>query len=326
MKIRLFGVLLIVAVCVTGCTTRTTVSRSTRSIPEAHTASRLAAPDGLAVDVKGNVYAVSSDEENVQKFDPSGKLLASWGAKDDGHFKSPRSIAVAPNGSIFVANGFMDGSVQRLDETGKSEAKWKLQGDFHPEAKAVATGSNSTVYVLVDMGDFVQKCDASGKLLSQIGSEGTGKGEFVMPRAIAVDAKGDLYVAESGGSFSYQRNGKTISGHAKPRVQKFDKSGKCIASIGEGATGDSDLSMLEAMTVDSAGNIYTLDMNTVKKFDPSGKLLLKWGEMGDKQGELSLAKSLAVDSKGNVYVGDSNNCRIQKFDPSGKFVTEWHMK
>ena len=289
----------------------------------------MSAPDGLAVDAKGNIYAVSSDIGNIQKFDQSGKLLAKWGSKGDGdgQFKSPKSIAVDTKGNIFVADDRMDGNVKKFDASGRFVTKWKPQSDkSFASPSLVIAGADGSVYVMCGMGDSIQKYDNSGRFISTIGAQGTGKGEFVMPEAMVVDAKGVLYVAEPGAGFSWERNGKTVSGQSKARIQKLDQSGKCIASIDSGATEDSRLGMLSAMTMDSTGNIYVLEMSTVKKIDPSGKFLLKWGDMGHERGEFALAKSIAVDSHGNVYVGDSVKARIQKFDSAGKFLTEWHMQ
>jgi DNA-binding beta-propeller fold protein YncE len=324
MKRLLLGVLLI-AVCAAGCG-KATVTHTTTGPKTAQ--STLAAPDGLATDAQGNVYAVSSEEGNVQKFDSTGKLIATWGSSGEGpgQLKSPKSIAVDPSGNIFVADE-SGGNVQELDSAGKFVAKWSPEGGFNEQPKAVAANPNGGFYVIVGgMEDSVQKVDGSGKFVTKIGSPGTGKGQFVMPKGIGVDSAGNLYVGEPGASFSWTKNGKTVSGKATARVQKFDTSGKCISSIGGDASGDGNLGMMQTITVDGKGNIYVLEMNDVKEFAPSGKLLIKWGDMGQGQGSLWMAKSIAVDPQGNVYVGDSVSHRIQKFDSSGKFLTKWNMK
>ncbi|HEX5457846.1 MAG TPA: hypothetical protein VFX64_05610, partial [Candidatus Nitrosotalea sp.] len=132
------------------------------------------------------------------------------------------------------------------------------------------------------------------------GSLGAGPGQLHLPRGIAVDISGNIYVADN-------RNN---------RVEKFDSSGTYLSSL---ATS----SIPEGIAFDSSGNIYVVDRNSssVEKFSPAGTLLSSFGSAGSAPGQLGNPERIAIDSIGNIYVTDSNV--IQKFNSKGIFISQF---
>jgi len=61
---------------------------------------------GVAVDTQGNVYAVDSSNNRIQKLSPNGELLAEWGTYGSapGQFPSPTGVAVDAQGNVYVAD------------------------------------------------------------------------------------------------------------------------------------------------------------------------------------------------------------------------------
>ncbi|MFL6208481.1 MAG: PxKF domain-containing protein [Pyrinomonadaceae bacterium] len=141
------------------------------------------------------------------------------------------------------------------------------------------------------------------------GTSGTGPGQFITPRGIAVDSTGHVYVPDQ---FT--------------RVQKFDSTGTFVLQFGlPGDVPGGFVSPNKAAT-DAAGNVYVSDSftNRVQKFDASGTFLLTWGGMGSGDGLfINGSGGVAVDSSGNVYVTDPGNHRIQKFTSTGTFISKW---
>ena len=131
-------------------------------------------PHGLHVDRAGNIWVtdggVSKDGTKgvqVVKLAPDGKVLMRLGVAgqrgDDGaHFGSPSDVVTAANGDIFVADGH--------------------------GALAGMIPANLTMRIM--------KFDRSGKFLKQWGKAGNGKSEFNPPHALALDARGRLFVAD----------------------------------------------------------------------------------------------------------------------------------
>ncbi len=134
-------------------------------------------PHGLHVDRDGNVWVtdVAGNQagtrgHQVHKFSPTGELLLSLGqagrpGSGPGQFNQPTDVAVAPDGSIFVADG----------HSGQNDPP-------HPEG---ATGR-------------IIKFAPDGTYLEEWGRIGTLHGEFRTPHALAFDSRGRLWVADRG--------------------------------------------------------------------------------------------------------------------------------
>jgi DNA-binding beta-propeller fold protein YncE len=143
----------------------------------------------------------------------------------------------------------------------------------------------------------------------QWGSFGTGDGQFNGPAGMAVDAVGNVYVADYGNH----------------RVQKFSPAGTYLAQWGTHGSGDGQFNGPEGLAVDAVGNVYVADFGNhrVEKFTPAGAYLTQWGTFGVGAGQFQYPLGVAVDASGNVYVADHMNFRIQKFTDTGAFVAQW---
>jgi DNA-binding beta-propeller fold protein YncE len=78
---------------------------------------QMVGPLGVAVDGQGNVFVDDIINCRVQKFSPSGKFLASFGALGDfpGSFTRPKHIAVDSEGIVYVVDGAFE-NVQMFDK------------------------------------------------------------------------------------------------------------------------------------------------------------------------------------------------------------------
>ena len=156
----------------------------------------------------------------------------------------------------------------------------------------VAVTTAGEFYVTDGYGNArVLKFDRAGKLLKQWGTKGTGEGEFNLPHAVCLDAKGRVYVGD----------------RENNRVQVFDAEGKFLDQWKEsGAPYGLFLAGDRLFVADGRAN-------WVRVLGPDGKPLGRFGEKGDAAGQFQLPHMLCVDSRGDVYVAEVTNKRIQKF-------------
>src|SRR5205823_11157110 len=140
------------------------------------------------------------------------------------------------------------------------------------------------------------------------GSAGAGRGEFNHPAAVALDASGDIYLADRGNN----------------RIVKLSPGGDVLAQWGSLGTGTGHFNAPSGVAVDARQRVFVVDSlnNRIEVFDAGGGYLTRWGLRGTAAGEFSHPTAIAVDCYGKGYVADTNNNRIERFSlangaPSG---------
>ncbi|WP_374020245.1 copper amine oxidase [Paenibacillus thiaminolyticus] len=146
------------------------------------TEARFNEPMGMAEDRYGNLYVADAANHVIRKLDKSGRVttvagsgLAGWkdGTGSEARFNEPRDVAVAEDGSLYVADA-LNHVIRRIDANGQVttlNARSKRIVEYAPGA--VAAG-----------GDY-----ADGKL---------AESKFNEPSSLAFTPSGDLAVSDSG--------------------------------------------------------------------------------------------------------------------------------
>ena len=230
------------------------------------------------------------------------------------------------------------------------------QGFWSPQDFAI--GSNGVIYVISrgveELGQRISRVTWDHEFLGQFGANGSGDGQFVWPRSLALDQAGNVYASDDylhrisvfdsegvflskwgeAGSGDGQLNGPSgiafdsndnlfVVDSQNGRIQEFTKEGRFLGKWGEQGTGDSQLNLPWGICLDKEDNIYVADWknNRVQKFTPDGNLLVIFQSTDAGVGDLHGPTGVAVDSEGDVYVTDWGNHRLQVYGPEGKFVT-----
>jgi glucose/arabinose dehydrogenase len=99
--------------------------------------------------------------DRIQKFTSEGVFVSEWGTygRGDGEFKYPDSVAVAPDGSVYVTY-WKRTRIQKFDSAGGFVIKWGRgdpPGSSFANSRGVAVAPDGSVYVTEYNGDSVQK-------------------------------------------------------------------------------------------------------------------------------------------------------------------------
>src|SRR5262245_49892498 len=138
-------------------------------------AATFAMPHGLTIDREDNVWITDVALHQVYKFTRDGRLLLTIGergaAGDDGaHFNRPTKVAVAADGSIYVADGYRNSRVARFGPDGGFVSQWGAKGSGPGQfdlPHAVALDAQGRVYVADRNNARVQIFEADGRYANE---------------------------------------------------------------------------------------------------------------------------------------------------------------
>jgi len=244
--------------------------------------SQLNFPFGLAVDKSGALYIADGLNNRVRKV--SGGVITT----------------VAGNGTAgFTGDNAAATSAELSNPTG------------------VAVDASGNLYI-ADSGNNVVRKVANGTITTFAGNNSTGAGysgdtgtatgaQLNNPVGVAVDASGNVYIADAGNNAVRQVGGGNI----------------ITAAVG--------FTHPDGVAIDSSGNLYVADTVARRIVKFSGGVYTTVAGTGQPafggddgpgtQAALNAPMGLAVDASGNVYIADTLNGRIRKLTPSGTITT-----
>ena len=311
-------------------------------------------PTGVAVDVSGNVYVADSSNETIRKITSAGVVTTLAGAQTGGsadgtgsvaRFNFPTGVAVDSSGNVYVADqnnriirkitsaGVVTTLAGTAGQVGSADATGSAASFFNPTCVAVdASGNvyvtdNNTIRKITSAGVVTTLAGTflTGTFLTVAGStDGTGSAaSFNQPSGIAVDASGNVYVADSSNS--------TIRKITPAGVVTTFASTAPANGSADGAGRMAGFSSPTGVAVDASGNVYVADTgnNTIRKITSAAvvtTLAGTAGTFGSADGTGSAATfsnpyGVAVDASGNVYVADPGNSTIRKITSAGVVTT-----
>jgi len=234
----------------------------------------------VRVDPEDNIWVVDEGTNLVIKFNPAGRVVMVIGHRPD---------VVA--GAVATTNAPAP-PAQKYILGRPTDVAWDPQGNIF-----VSDG-----YI----NNRVVKYDKNGRFLAQVGTEkaGNGKTELNLPHGIAVDAKGDVYVADR-------------SNH---RLQVFDNNLGFKASydnIGDSwtvcvspgphqylFTSNSNPNGNAPGTWETTGEIYKMELD--------GTILGRFGHASKQPGGFQVVHMMDCRNPNEIYVAEIESWRVQK--------------
>lgn len=227
---------------------------------------RFIEPHGLRVDRHDNVWVTDRTLQQVMEFSHDGTLLLTIGTErtpglDGNHFNLPADIAFAPDGSVYVSDGYGNNRVAKFSPTGKFLLDWGRKGDGPGEFNlphSVAVDAEGLVYVADRTNARIQVFDGNGKFLKMWKSEELGR-----PWSLAIGPDNLLYVVD-GGDFK-------PAPPDRGQLLKLDLSGKILAKWSRYGNYDGQIYWGHDLAVGKDGAVYVGDVYhgmRVQKFIP----------------------------------------------------------
>jgi uncharacterized repeat protein (TIGR01451 family) len=316
------------------------------------TIAQLYYPTGVAVDAAGNLYIADSNNQRVRQVNAAGIITTVAGSGNIGYSGDgaaataaelyyPEGVAVDASGNLYIADSgnyrvrmvSAGGTITTVAGvgtccySGDGGAATKAQLD---SPSGVAVDAAGDLYIADRYNGRVREVSSSGTISTVAGNGGygysgdgaaAGSAAFRYPEGVAVDASGNLYIADSGNA----------------RIRQVNAAG-AIGTLVGGAIGDGGLGVFgllnqpSGVARDNAGNTYVADTNNarVRKVAANGTIGTVVGTgaagfAGDggaaASAQLNAPQGLALDASGNLYIADTNNYRVRQVDSSGNITT-----
>jgi peptidylamidoglycolate lyase len=196
-----------------------------------------AAPHSLIYDRDGSMWTTDSTGNVVTKYDSNGKVILTLGKKGQAGdnasqdlFNQPNAVAIAPNGDIYVSDGYVNSRVVHFNKDGKfiriiGGTKGAEPGQLQLP-HGVVLDSQGRIIVADSDNKRVAVFDKNGKFVENWPYASRG--------GMVITADDTLYVSDvNNGGIAILKNGKlldTIGGLGRPHGISLDKDGTIYAS------------------------------------------------------------------------------------------------
>lgn len=211
----------------------------------------------IRVDAEGNIWTIDVKAHRVLKSTPRGRILMMIGqvgaATGDNNskdgFNRPTNIAFAPNGDLFVSDGYVNTRVVKFSSTGDYLKHWGQKG--------TADGEFNLVHdVTLDSAGRLYVADRDNKRVQIFDQNGTFLGKWT-----DVGVPWGLHYVKS-------ENALYMCDGVNDRIIKLNTEGQILGVLGSHGKSPGKLDYPHNITVDSSGAIYVAEIKNwrVQKF------------------------------------------------------------
>jgi hypothetical protein len=277
---------------------------------------------GLRIDPQDNVWTIDAAAAQVVKFDSEGRVALVLGRKPEaigvragapgagrGGAPAEGGRGAAPAGAE-AGRGAAAGAAAGAPAAaagaggrggGRGPAGSGVPGSTFSRPSDVAWDRAGNIYIADGIGanNRIAKFDKDGKFLKQWGSTGSEQGQFNGAKSLAIDAQGNVYVADAGNK----------------RIQVFDSEGTFktqFANVGTPLTMCMTRGSTQYLYISHAGDEDGMEDAAIYKVQLDGKVVGKFGSAGRQAKQFGLANSIDCRNENELLIGEMTNWRVQK--------------
>jgi peptidylamidoglycolate lyase len=211
-------------------------------------------PHGLTVDGEDHVWLTDVGRHQVYQYTHDGKLLLTLGERgkpgaDASHFNLPTDVAVLPDGSFYVSDGYRNTRVVKFAADGRYEFEWGGKGDGPGGFNlphGIAVDARGRVYVCDRSNSRLQVFDGKGKFLAQWKGPHIGR-----PYGVSIGGDGHIFIIDGGdGSPGPAGRGKAV---------ELDADGLVVDSFGSFGREPGQFQLGHDIAVGPDGSVYVAE-------------------------------------------------------------------
>jgi sugar lactone lactonase YvrE len=317
-------------------------------------------PNGLALDVEGNLFISDIGTHRVLKLDRRGVLTSVAGTgiggfNGDGlpalkvRLNAPHDLAFDAHGNLLIADTY-NHRVRRLDRQGRlttvaGTGRGGYTGDQGLAVKAslnnpqgIAVTRDGSVFIADSFNHVVRRVDPQGTITTFAGSEaglsGDGlpatRAQISLPVSVAVAPDGGVYISDSGNN---RIRRVTPAGIMETVLGTGPGTGTAGAGFGGdgGPVGKAKLFAAADLKVNLTGDLFISDSGNQRVRRVSNGIITTiigtgaggfGGDGGSALGAmLNSPQKLALGPDGSLYVADRANHRVRRVDAAGRIKT-----